>query len=50
MHKWSNVVEDHKKFLNKIKELRAYLVKFNEDSAIKNKIYLPNCAIRGKNW
>ena len=48
-YKWSNIVEDCKRFLNKIKELKLYLVKFNENDVMKNKMYLPNCVVRGEN-
>ena len=44
-HKRSDVIEDHKRFLNKMEELKPYLVKFNEDGIIKDKIYLPDCAV-----
>ena len=44
-HKWSNVREDCKRFLNKIKELKLYLVEFNETNIIKNKTYLLNCIV-----
>ncbi len=43
-----NVVEDYKRFFNKIKELKSYLVEFNEIYKIKNKIYLPDCIVDGE--
>lgn len=43
-------MEDYIRFLNKIKELKLYLVKFNENSIIKNKTYLFDCVISGKNY
>lgn len=33
------MVEDCKRFLNKIKKLKPYLVKFNKDNTMKSKIY-----------
>lgn len=39
-YKWSNKIEDYKNFLNKIKKLKSYLVEFNRNSIMKNKIYL----------
>lgn len=48
-HKLSDIVEDYKTFLNKIKECKPYLVEFNKNDTIKNKIYLLDCPIRGKN-
>ena len=38
-----------KKFLNKIKKLKLYLIKFNKNSIIKNKIYLLDYIVRDKN-
>ena len=45
-HKRSNVVKDCKRFLNKIEELKPYLVKFNEDGIIKDKTYILNYVIK----
>ena len=47
-HKQSDVVEDRKRFLNKMEELKLYLVEFNEDGAMKDKTYLPDCAVGGE--
>lgn len=44
-HKRPNVVENCKKFLNIMKDLEPYLVKFEEDRSMKTKKYLDNCAI-----
>lgn len=49
-HKQSDIVEDCKNFLKKIKELKPYMIEFEEDSLIKPKIYLFNRVIRGDNW
>lgn len=43
------MLEDYKKFLDKIKKLESYLVNFNKDVIIKNKTYLSNCIIKKKN-
>lgn len=31
-----------------MKEFKPYLVKFDENDKIKNKIYLPNCIVSGE--
>lgn len=49
-HEQSNVVENHKIFLNKIKELKPYIVEFNKDGTIKTKIYFLDYIVKGKNW
>ena len=43
------MVDDRKRFLNKMEELKPYLVEFNEDGAMKDKMYPPDCAVRGEN-
>lgn len=47
-HKWPNIVKDCKRFMNQMKELKLYLVKFNKDGIIKNKIYQLDYTIRGE--
>lgn len=47
-HKWLDVVKDCKIFFNKIEKHKPYLVEFNENSKIKDKIYLSNCAVDNK--
>lgn len=42
------MVEDWNRFLTKIEELKLYMVKFNEDSAMKTKNYLVNYAVEEK--
>lgn len=42
-------MEDCKKFIKKIKKLKLYMIEFKKDGAIKDKIYLLNCAIGGSN-
>ena len=46
-HEQSDVVKDRKVFLNKMEELKPYIVEFDEDGAIKPKVYLLDCIIRG---
>ena len=46
-HEWSNVVENCKNFLQKIEELKPYIVEFEENGVIKPKIYLSDYAIEG---
>lgn len=45
-HERSDMVEDCKRFLNKIEDLKPYLVEFNEDGTIKDKTYPPDCTVR----
>ena len=47
-YKWSDIIKDCKKSLNKINKLKLYIIKFNEDYAINNKTYLPKCAVESK--
>lgn len=42
------MVEDCERFLKKIEKLRLYLIEFETNDAIKNKTYLFNCAVNGK--
>ncbi len=44
---WSDVIEDHKDFLNKMEELKPYIIKFDEDGAIKPKVYPLDCIVGG---
>lgn len=46
-HERPDVVEDRKKFLHKTEELKPYLVEFNEDGTMKEKIYPADCAVGG---
>lgn len=39
------MIEDHKKFLNTIKNLELYLVKFEKDRLIKTKKYIDDCIV-----
>lgn len=41
-----DVVEDCEKFLNIMKDLKPYLVEFEEDESMKTKNYLNHCAIK----
>ena len=43
-----DVVEDCKRFLNKMEELKPYLVEFNEDDAMKDKTYPSDCIVGGE--
>lgn len=49
-HEQSDVIEDWKNFPYKIEELKPYIVKFDENGAIKPKIYSEDCTIGGNNW
>lgn len=44
-HKWSDVIEDWKNFLQKVEELKPYIVEFDENGAMKSKIYPADCAV-----
>ena len=43
----SDVIEDRKRFLKKMEELKSYLVEFNEDGTMKKKNYPVNCSVGG---
>lgn len=49
-HERSNIVEDCKEFIKKIEKLKPYMVKFEKDGIIKDKIYSPDCVVKRKNW
>lgn len=49
-YKILNIIEDYKRFLKKIKDLRPYLFKLNENDILKNKTYLFNNIISIKNY
>ena len=49
-HEWPDVVEDCKAFLEKMEELKPYMVEFNKNGAIKPKVYSSDCKIGGNNW
>lgn len=40
--------KDYKKFLNKMEQLKPYLVEFDENDKMKNKTYLSDCMIGGE--
>lgn len=46
-HKRSDVIEDGKNFLQKMKEIKSYIVEFEENGAIKSQIYLSDYAAEG---
>lgn len=48
-HKQPDVIEDCKVFLEKLEELKPYMVEFNKNDIMKTKVYLSNCIIRGNN-
>lgn len=43
------MIEDHANFLNVIKDLKSYMVKFEEDKIIKPKVYTNNFMVKGLN-
>lgn len=42
---WSNVIEDCKRFLNKMEDQKPYLIEFNEDGTMKDKTYVLDCTV-----
>ena len=49
-HEQPDVVEDCKVFLNKMEELKPYIVGFDENGAMKPKAYPPDCAVGDNHW
>lgn len=45
-HEQSNVVEDWKNFLKKIKELKLYIIEFEENGAMKSKVYSSDYVVK----
>lgn len=45
-YEWPNMVENCKKFLSIIKNLKLYLVEFKEDGSMKIKNYPDDCIVR----
>lgn len=45
-YKHSNMIKNYNKFLIKIENLKSYIVKFEENSVIKPKIYLFNYVVK----
>ena len=46
-HERSDVVKDRNNFLTRMKDLKPYMVEFEEDGKIKSTIYLSNYAVGG---
>lgn len=44
------MIKDCKKYLIKIEEVKSYLIEFDENGEIKNKIYLFDNIIGDKNY
>lgn len=45
----SDITKDCKVFLNKIEELKPYIVEFDEDDAIKSKVYFSDFVVGSNN-
>lgn len=43
------MVEDWNNFLTKIKNLKLYIIEFEEDKKMKSKVYLFDCKVGGNN-
>lgn len=41
------MVEDQNNFLTRIKNLKSYIIKFEEDSIKKSKMYPSDCIVKG---
>ena len=48
-HEQSDIVEDCINFLRRMKELKPYMVEFDENGAIKPKVYPSDCTVGGEN-
>ena len=48
-HKQFDIIENRIHFLKKMKELKLYIVEFNENSTMKPKVYPFDCGIEGEN-
>ena len=46
-HERPDVVEDRRVFLNKMEELKPYMVEFDKNGAMKPKVYPSDCAVGG---
>ncbi len=46
-HERLDMVENQNNFLTRIEDLKPYIVKFKKYVAIKPKIYLSDCILRG---
>lgn len=42
------MVKNCEQFLKKIKELKLYMIEFNEDGTMKNKKYPLDCTVSGE--
>lgn len=49
-HKGSDIIKACKKFLLNREKLKLYIVEFEENSVIKNKIYLSDYIIHNNNY
>ena len=47
-HERPDVVEDCVNFFKKMEELKPYIVEFDQDGAMKLKMYPFDCAVRGE--
>lgn len=50
MHQRSDIMGDYKRIFRKIEEHKLYLVEFNENGKIKDKIYLSDCVVDNKDY
>lgn len=48
-HKHLNIVDNRNNIFTRIKDLKFYMLKFEEDNKIKSKVYLFDCTVEGNN-
>ena len=50
-HKQSDIIKDYKNFSKKFEKLKLYMIEFEKDDVIKEKIYLFDYIVKGeKQW
>ena len=49
-HEQLDLVKDCAKFLNLMKDIKPYLVEFNEDDTIKDKVYCPDYVVNNNDY
>lgn len=49
-YEWPKIVEDHTNFLKVMKDLKLYMIEFEEDKTMKLKVYPHNYIIEDPNW
>lgn len=47
-HKQSDIIKDYKNFSKKFEKLKLYMIEFEKDDVIKEKIYLFDYIVKGE--